>query len=164
VAFYKLVNFSPGSRALIYLPEFQSPQKWIKEQEYLSLRILLAVGKNFLTDKRPPTLREITEQLKLPLHLSKELIASLVDCNLLIELNHSGQGAYLPARNLDAIKMSDIIQAVQGDQRLATDSTEDKIIVNVVTTSEKKFAEFSGNKNLREILDKLEQLEEHKTT
>jgi len=135
-----------------------------KEQEYLSLKILLAVGKNFLTDKRPPTLREITEQLELPLNLSKELIASLVDCHLLIELNHSGQGAYLPARNLDAIKMSDIIQAVQGDQRLATDSAEDKIIVDVVTTGEKKFAEFSGNKNLREILDTLEQLEENKTT
>jgi hypothetical protein len=59
--------------------------------------------------------------------------------------------------------MSDIIQAVQGDQRLATDSAEDKIIVDVVTTSEKKFAEFSGNKNLREILDTLEQIEE-KTT
>jgi membrane protein len=131
-----------------------------KEQEYLSLRILLVVGKNFLTDKRPPTLREITEQLQLPLNLSKELIASLVDCNLLIELHQSGQGAYLPARNLDAIRMSDIIQAVQGDQRLATDSAEDKIIVDVVTTSEKKFAEFSGNKNLREILDTLEQLEE----
>jgi membrane protein len=58
-----------------------------KEQEYLSLRILLVVGKNFLTDKRPPTLREITEQLQLPLNLSKELIASLVDCNLLIELH-----------------------------------------------------------------------------
>jgi membrane protein len=132
-----------------------------KEQEYLSLRILLAVGKNFLTDKRPPTLREITEQLQLPLNLSKELIASLVDCNLLIELHESGQGAYLPARNLDAIRMSDIIQAVQGDQRLATDSAEDKIIIDVVTTSEKKFAEFSGNKNLREILDTLERLEEH---
>ena len=56
--------------------------------------------------------------------------------------------------------MSDIIQAVQGDQKLATDSASDKIIVDVVTTSEKKFAEFSGNKNLREILNTLEKIEE----
>ena len=135
-----------------------------KEREYLSLRILLAVGKNFLTKKPPPTLKDITEQLSLPFNLTKELISSLLDCNLLIELNQSSQGAYLPARNLDTIKMSDIIQAVQGDQRLATDSASDKIIVDVVTTSERKFAEFSGNKNLREILHTLEQIEEHKTT
>ena len=130
-----------------------------KEQEYLSLRILLFVGKRFLTDKPPPTLREITEQLKLPLTLSKELIASLVAGNLLIELNHSGQGAYFPARNPDAIKMGDIIRALQGDQRLATGSAEDMIIVDIITASEKKFAEFSGNKNLREILDALEHSE-----
>jgi membrane protein len=131
-----------------------------KEREYLSLRILLAVGENFLTQTPPLTLKEITEQLNLPFNLTKELISSLLDCNLLIELNQSGQGAYLPARNLDTIKMSDIIQAVQGDQKLATDSASDKIIVDVVTTSEKKFAEFSGNKNLREILNTLEKIGE----
>jgi membrane protein len=133
-----------------------------KEREYLSLRILLVVGENFLTQKPPLTLKDITEQLNLPFNLTKELISSLLDCNLLIELNQSGQGAYLPARNLDTIKMSDIIQAIQGDQKLATDSASDKIIVDVVTTSEKKFAEFSGNKNLREILDTLEKINEQK--
>jgi membrane protein len=131
-----------------------------KEREYLSLRILLVVGDHFLNQKPPPSLKDITERLKLPLNLTKELIFSLVDCNLLIELNQSGQTAYLPARNLDTIKMSDIIQAVQGDQKLATDSASDKVILDVVTTSEKKFAEFFGNKNLREILDQLEKIDD----
>jgi membrane protein len=131
-----------------------------KEREYLSLKILLLIGDHFLTQKPPPTLKDITEGLNLPFNLTKELIFSLVDCNLIIELNQSGQTAYLPARNLDTIKMSDIIQAVQGDQKLATESASDKIIVDVVTTSEKKFAEFSGNKNLRELLDQLEKLDQ----
>lgn len=130
-----------------------------KEREYLSLRILLAIGKNFLTEKNPLMLREIVTQLKLPLNLTKELISTLLNRNLLIELDEYGQHAYLPARNLDTIKVSDIIRAVQGNQTLSSGSREDKVILDLVTASEKKFEEFSGNKNLREILDELERLE-----
>lgn len=135
-----------------------------KEREYLSLRILLTIGKNFLTDKSPLTLKKIATQLKLPLNLTKELTSSLLDYNLLIELDEYGQHAYLPARNLDTIRMIDIIRSVQGNQMLSSGSREDKVIVDLVTASEKKLEEFSGNKNLREILEELERLDEQTST
>ena len=140
----------------IYSPSY-------KEREYLSFRILLAIGNNFLTDKSPLTLKEIAKQQNLPLNLTKELVSSLLDCNLLIELDGYAQQAYMPARSLDKIKMSDIIHAVQGNQRLSSEREEDKVIVELLTMGEKKLEEFSGNKNLREILDKLEQLENQKS-
>jgi len=130
-----------------------------KEREYLSLRILLAIGKNFLSEKSPLMLKEIAKQLNLPLSLTKDLTSSLIDYNLLIELDEYGRQAYLPARNLDTIRMIDIIRAVQGNQRLSSGSGEDKVILDLVTASEKKLEEFTGNKNLREILDELERLE-----
>jgi membrane protein len=133
-----------------------------KEREHLSLRILLTIGKNFLTEKSPLMLKEIARQLNLPLNLTKDLTSSLLDGNLLIELDEYGRQAYLPARSLDNIRMSDIIRAVQGNRMLSSGSREDKVIGDLVTTSEKKFEEFSGNKNLREILDELERLEEQK--
>jgi membrane protein len=131
-----------------------------KEREYLSLHILLAIGKNFLTEKSPLTVKEISSQLELPLSLTRELITSLLDCNLLIELDKYGQHSYLPARDPGAIRMSDIIRAVQGDQTLSSGSREDKVIVDLITTSDKKYEEYSGNKNLREILDELERVKE----
>ncbi|KPJ59662.1 MAG: hypothetical protein AMJ42_01845 [Deltaproteobacteria bacterium DG_8] len=134
-----------------------------KEREYLSLRILLAIGKTFLTDKSPLMMKEIAKQLNLPLSLTKDLISPLLDCNLLIEMDEYGRQSYLPARNLDTIRMIDIIRAVQGNQRLSSESREDKVILELLTDSEKKFEEFSGNKNLREILDELERLGKQKS-
>ena len=130
-----------------------------KEREYLSLRILLAIGKNFLSDKSPLNMKEIIRQLNLPPHLTQELISSLLARNLLVELDEYGQHAYLPARNLDAIRVSDVIRAVQGNQTLSSGSEEDNFILEMMTASENKFEEFSGNKNLREILDELGQLD-----
>jgi membrane protein len=135
-----------------------------REREYLSLRILLAIGKNFLTEKNPLTINEITRQLNLPLNLTKELISSLLDGNLLIELDgYNKQQAYLPARNLDTIRMSDITHAVKGDQSLSSESGEDKAILELLTSGEKKLEALSDNKNLREILDELNRLEEKKS-
>jgi membrane protein len=133
-----------------------------KEREYLSLRILIAVGKNFLAKKNPLTFKGIAKQLNLPPNLTKELISSLLDSNLLIELDGYEQEAYIPGRSLDAIRMSDVICTVQGNQRLSTESEEDKIILELLTSGEKKLEECSGNKNLREILDDLERLEKQK--
>jgi len=134
-----------------------------REREYLSLRILLAIGKNFLTEKNPLTLNEITRQLNLPLNLTKELISSLLDGNLLIELDGHKQQTYLPARNLDTIRMSDITHEVKGDQSLSSESGEDKAILKLLTSGEKKLEALSDNKNLREILDELNRLEENKS-
>jgi membrane protein len=135
-----------------------------REREYLSLRILLAIGKNFLTEKNPLTINEINRQLNLPLNLTKELISSLLDGNLLIELDgYNKQQAYLPARNLDTIRMSDITHAVKGDQSLSSESGEDKAILELLTSGEKKLEALSDNKNLREILDELNRLEEKKS-
>ncbi len=134
-----------------------------KEREYLSLRILIAIGKNFLAKKNPLTFKGIVKQLNLPLNLTKELISSLLDSNLLIELDGYEQEAYIPARSLNAIRMSDVICTVKGNQRLSTESGEDKIILELLTSGDKKLEEFSGNKNLREILDDLERLKKQKT-
>ena len=131
-----------------------------KEREYLSLRILIAIGKNFLAEKNPLAFKEIAKQLNLPLNLTRELLSSLLDSNLLIELDGYEQEAYIPARSLDAIRVSDVICTVKGNQRLSTESGEDKIILELLTSGEEKLEEFSGNKNLREILDDLERLEE----
>lgn len=129
-----------------------------KEREYLSLRIILIIAKNFLEGRIPLGLNAITERLMLPIHLTGELVDSLVQQNLLIMLNQGRQDVYLPARNLDAITMSDIIQAVQGNQNLATESAEDRVLLDAVNTSEKMFAACAGNKNVRSILDELKAL------
>ena len=134
-----------------------------KEREYLSLRILIAIGKNFLAEKNPLAFKEIAKQLNLPLNLTRELLSSLLDSNLLIELDGYEQEAYIPARSLDAIRVSDVICTVKGNQRLSTESGEDKIILELLTSGEEKLEEFSGNKNLREILDDLERLKKQKT-
>ena len=126
-----------------------------KEREYLSLRILLLIGRNFLAEKKPLTHKDIANHLRLPLNLTKELISFLVNGKLLIELDDYGQREYLPARSLDMIKMSDIVRVVLGNQMLSSESKEDKIIMDLITMGEKKLEECSGNKTLREILEEL---------
>jgi len=134
-----------------------------KEKEYLSLRILISIGTNFLTDKNPLTMKDIATTLGLPLSLAKELMAALLDSNLLVELDDYGTHSYLPARNLDTIRMSDIMRAVQGNQALYSERWEDKVIMDLITTSEKKFEEFSGNKSVREILNDIEKMNQQRS-
>ncbi len=126
-----------------------------KEREYLSLRILLLIGRSFLAGEKPLTHKDIANHLRLPLNLTKELISFLVNGKLLIELDDYGQREYLPARSLDMIKMSDIVRVVLGNQMLSSESKEDKIIMDLITMGEKKLEECSGNKTLREILEEL---------
>lgn len=126
-----------------------------KEREYLSLRILLLIGRNFIAGEKPLTYKDIANHLRLPLNLTKELISFLVNGKLLIELDDYGQREYLPARSLDMIKMSDIVRVVLGNQMLSSESKEDKIIMDLITMGEKKLEECSGNKTLREILEEL---------
>jgi membrane protein len=131
-----------------------------KEREYLSLRIVLTIAKAFLQGKSPLGLNDLTRQLRLPFHLTGELIESLVRENIVIKLHQGSQDVYLPARNVDAITMSDIIQAVQGNQKLATESPEDRVILEAVVTGERTFAACAGNKSVKSILDELEALGE----
>lgn len=131
-----------------------------KEREYLSLRIVLTIAKAFLQGKSPLGLNDLTRQLRLPFHLTGELIESLVRENIVIKLHKGSQDVYLPARNVDAITMSDIIQAVQGNQKLATESPEDRVILEAVVTGERTFAACAGNKSVKSILDELEALGE----
>ena len=131
-----------------------------KEREYLSLRIVLTIAKAFLQGKSPLGLNDLTRQLRLPFHLTGELIESLVRENIVIKLHQGSQDVYLPARNVDAITMSDIIQAVQGNQKLATESPEDRVILEEVVTGERTFAACAGNKSVKSILDELEALGE----
>jgi membrane protein len=129
-----------------------------KEREYLSLRIVLTIAKNFLQGKSPLGLNALTRQLRLPFHLTGELVESLTRENIVIKLHQGSQDVYLPARNVDDITMSDIIQAVQGNQKLATESPEDRVILEAVVTSERMFAACAGNKSVKSILDELESL------
>jgi membrane protein len=129
-----------------------------KEREYLSLRIVLTIAKNFLQGKSPLGLNDLTRQLRLPFHLTGELVESLARENIVIKLHQGSQDVYLPARNVDAITMSDIIQAVQGNQKLATESPEDQVILEAVVTGERMFAACAGNKSVKSILDELEAL------
>jgi membrane protein len=129
-----------------------------KEREYLSLRIVLTIAKNFLQGKSPLGLNALTRQLRLPFHLTGELVESLARENIVIKLHQGSEDVYLPARNVDAITMSDIIQAVQGNQKLATESPEDRVILEAVVTGERMFAACAGNKSVKSILDELEAL------
>ncbi len=131
-----------------------------KEREYLSLRIVLTIAKSFLHGKSPLGLHDLTRELRLPFHLTGELVESLVRENIVIKLHQGSQDVYLPARNVDAITMSDIIQAVQGNQKLATESAEDRVILEAVVTGERMFAACAGNKSVKSILDELEALGE----
>ena len=81
----------------------------------------------------------------------------------MIELDGHKQQTYLPARNLDAIRVGDIIHSVKGDQSLSSESGADKAILELLTSGEKKLEALSDNKNLREILDELNRLEENKS-
>jgi membrane protein len=83
-------------------------------REFVALRVMIEVGLAFATGSPPPTTDVLAERLEVPGELISRTTSVLLRTRLLAEVTIDEEdGAFLPARPLDAIRVSDIIQAMR---------------------------------------------------
>jgi membrane protein len=114
-----------GARVAFYhqYPQFLHVKKELlllsnRLRERLAFIVMYLVGSNFHWGKKPWTLNSLVDSLGLPIEPVQDVLANLEKRSLLAE-SGAEPPEYLPARDIDMIKLTDILNAV----RTATDDS-----------------------------------------
>jgi membrane protein len=84
-------------------------------REFLALRIMTSIGQNFNQGATPPTAIELGQKLAVPTRLVGDVIQSLEQSGLLLEVE-SSETAFTLGRPLEKISCDNILQAVRQGQ------------------------------------------------
>jgi membrane protein len=84
-------------------------------KESLAVIVGAAVSRRFLEARPPPTSVELAQAFGVPQPAVEQVLGSLVRANVLVRVAAAGEPAYDPARDLDAVRMVDLEEAVRHD-------------------------------------------------
>ncbi|MGH7901951.1 MAG: YihY/virulence factor BrkB family protein, partial [Thermodesulfobacteriota bacterium] len=84
-------------------------------QEKLALIIMYLIGHNFYNNKERWTLRTLVDYLELPHQHIQDTLMKLENQKLILETGEN-EPAYIPARSIETIKLSEIIDAARKDK------------------------------------------------
>ncbi len=103
--------------------EKQSEQVNQRGREFVALRLMARVAEYFSQGQKPPGSTDLATTLEVPLRLVNELLQTLQQANLVVEVLNGDTG-YQPARPLDKITAYDVLEALRigPGEELATSS------------------------------------------
>jgi len=81
-------------------------------KERLALRLMQLIAERYYLGKPAPVLNDLIEEVAVPDPLLRYILKGLIAKNLLLESN-ANPVAYLPARSLDVLMLSDIVHAIR---------------------------------------------------
>ncbi len=98
-----------------YLQERQAETVNQRGREFVALRLMTLIGQRFQNGDKPPGATEIAESLSVPSRLVSQIVQTLAQSRLLVEVGTPETG-YCPARPLDKISCEDILQTLRAGQ------------------------------------------------
>jgi membrane protein len=125
-------------------------------REFIAIRLMLAVGRRFQKGDSPPSLVRLATELGVSSKLLCQVIAPLLQCNILMEVN-SPETAYAPARPLDQISTDNILLALRSGQGLepSTPPGPDRDVARAVCDKiEQAERDAAGPMTLQRLLDR----------
>ena len=135
-----------------------SPQLSNQDREYLTLRMLFLITKRYLSDQSPPSLRMISESLKIPAHITEELVTPLLARGILFESSRYPR-RFVCGKDPRGIKLSDILKSIHSYTVLPDsfygDTTGQFLHQTLSGTHPQTPSEFE-DKNLAELVTDLE--------
>jgi membrane protein len=113
-----------------YIEERQAESVNQRGREFIALRMMTHIARNFLAGARPLSRVELSKQLTVPSQLAQKVLCTLVNNGLLVEVNDL-EVRFTPARPLDRISAYDVICALRAGrgQELATHDDESRVLV-----------------------------------
>ncbi len=129
-----------------------------EDRENLTLRMLLFIAGHYLRSLPPPPLQMIAEKLRIPIHLTEELILPLRAGGILVESTHQHR-ALVFGRDLRTITIAEILNIVRCDSSLPPSYHADAVgrfLQQNIHTPYPREAGGIGQKNLKELLLEVE--------
>jgi membrane protein len=88
-------------------------------KEIVALRAMTRIGASFLSGSRPWTDSRLSSDLAVPLRPLQEILGLLVARGLLAQTEGDDESPFLPARDLDSIRVTAVLDALRGASGLA---------------------------------------------
>jgi DNA-binding IscR family transcriptional regulator len=100
-------------------------------REFIALRLMTHVARNFLAGARPLSVLELSHQLAVPGQLTQRVLSVLVQNGFLVQVMDGGEARYSPGRPLERITAHDVVSALRtaGGQELVTSEDESRALV-----------------------------------
>ena len=113
-----------------YIQEKQAEGVSQRGREFVAMRLMTHISRNFLAGGRPLSLVELSRELTIPSQLAQRVLCSLVHNGLLVEATDTDI-RFSPGRPLDRINAYHIISALRdgGGHELATSEDESRLMV-----------------------------------
>ena len=126
-------------------------------KEVLALRLVLRVARAFLHGQAAPSIWQLAETLGVPEHTIGEVVRKLRAYNLLATTESDADARLLPARDIDSIRVKDVIDALKGSDGRpdfpACDAA-DRALDELYAAWEQDGCSSSRNLSLRELAEK----------
>ncbi|HWN95261.1 MAG TPA: YhjD/YihY/BrkB family envelope integrity protein, partial [Methylomirabilota bacterium] len=113
-----------------YIQEKQAGNVNQRGREFIALRLMTHIARNFLAGARPLSAAELSKQLGVPSQLSQKVLCGLVQNGLLVEALDTDV-RFTPGRPLDRISAYQVICALRAGNgsELATTEDESRLLV-----------------------------------
>ncbi len=104
-----------------HLDEPDRPPLSVSGRRRLAVRLMIALGAGFVSDRGPQTVDDLSVSVGAPHDQVGEVVRLLDGAGLLTEVA-GNQGAYLPRRALNRVTVTDVVGAVEGLDEISTQS------------------------------------------
>jgi membrane protein len=108
-----------------YIQEKQAESVNQRGREFIALRLMTHIARNFTAGERPLALTELSRQLAVPSQLAQKVLCTLVQAGLLVESTDTDV-RFSPGRPLDRISAYDVVCALRAGQGQELATTEDE--------------------------------------
>ena len=126
----------------------------IRLKKLIILRIVHLCVNRFANKKTPAFDIYISTKMKIPLKIVKVLVAKLVECRVLLEVNWKKGIGYVPASDIECLTICDVLTAfeLRGDDIIRVGGTiEFQALEDSLNDFEKACKNSSGERNLKDI-------------
>ena len=131
-------------------------------EERIALKIMLVVSQKFCRNEKAPSLRDLSEYLRIPRHAVGSVLSVLLDLDL-VNVIGRGEERFTPARCLEGLSLREILMRLRtrgiADQRDQTDDAITRLVDEIQNEYDVALKQAFEETSLRELLDRIS--EEH---
>lgn len=121
-----------------------------RQKEKLALMAMYWIGKHYYSGQPPWSVSALSAKLGTPADLLSNMLSHLTSKGLIVEIMEKDT-AYIPARDLDAITLHELIDITRNaDDGLINDPHEQPEIEDVLTQLDQAYASVLGDKTFRD--------------
>ncbi|MCK5708622.1 MAG: YihY/virulence factor BrkB family protein [Candidatus Aureabacteria bacterium] len=124
-----------------------------KLKELLALRITLACIENFCNELKPWSIKELCDELFIPVKLTQSLVFQLCECNILSRICN-GDERYQPAKDVSLLSISSVLESFRSFNKKEMAIPEDKKTSHLLRSLE-EFSQIIDKSNSNIILKSL---------